>query len=198
MIAIWQALLVWLCLSLSGAASLNAPNVPEDQMVVIPVLLLLICATASLLLALRSRRKRQITEQFGPNTLRTPYKGFEVSGLHLSSKLANEHCLKKQPLGDSRSLGLKFAATMLLAIPCVLLLSGHFGHVLASLTGSRASTPFSERASDSTGLQEVFQVYQPVSFAPEGLNGCDLDVLLMDHVFGQSYGKPFVGTRRMM
>lgn len=40
---------------------------------------------------------------------------------------------------------------------------------------------------------DVFQVYEPVTFAPQSENGCDLNVLLMEHVFGASYGKPFVG-----
>ena len=40
---------------------------------------------------------------------------------------------------------------------------------------------------------DVFQVYQPVTFAPQSENGCDLNVLLMEHVFGASYGKPFIG-----
>ncbi|KAJ5625994.1 hypothetical protein N7510_002303 [Penicillium lagena] len=48
--------------------------------------------------------------------------------------------------------------------------------------------------SSPSGLQEVFQVYQPVPFAPESNNGCDVEVVLMDHVFGASYGKPFVGN----
>lgn len=40
---------------------------------------------------------------------------------------------------------------------------------------------------------DVFQVYQPVTFAPQSENRCDLNVLLMEHVFGASYGEPFVG-----
>lgn len=199
MSAILQAVLAWLCLSLSGIDSLKAPTAPEDQMVAIPVLVLLICATVSLLLVLRSRQRRRITEQSNPNTLWTKsHSGWNSSDSQFSCKLTSEHYLHKQASEKSRRLGLTLAVTMLLAIPCVLLFCGHFGHVLASLAGSRASERSPELASDSTGLQEVFQVYQPVSFAPEGLNGCDLDVLLMDHVFGQSYGKPFVGTRRVM
>lgn len=199
MLAILQALLAWLRLSLSGTSSLKAPTFPVDRMVAIPVLVLLICATASLLLVLRSRQRHQITEQSGPNTLWTKsHSGWKASDSQFSRKLASEHYLNKQPSEKSRRLGLKLAVTMLLAIPCVLLFCGHFGHVFASLNRYRAIERSPERTSDSTGLQEVFQVYQPVSFAPEGLTGCDLDVLLMDHVFGQSYGKPFVGTRRVM
>lgn len=48
-------------------------------------------------------------------------------------------------------------------------------------------------SSSPSGLQEVFEVYQPVQFAPKSNNDCDVEVLLMNHVFGASYGKPFVG-----
>lgn len=48
-------------------------------------------------------------------------------------------------------------------------------------------------ASSSTGVLNVFEVYQPVTFAPKSDNGCSTEVLLMDHVFGESYGVPFVG-----
>lgn len=41
--------------------------------------------------------------------------------------------------------------------------------------------------------QNVFQVYQPVLTMDEGSIGCSEDVLLMNHVFSSSYGKPFVG-----
>lgn len=43
------------------------------------------------------------------------------------------------------------------------------------------------------GLQDVFQVYQPVPFAPTGNNDCEVETLLMDHVFAYSYGAPFIG-----
>lgn len=49
--------------------------------------------------------------------------------------------------------------------------------------------------SSSTGVLDVFQVYQPVTFAPKSDNGCNLEMLLMDHVFGESYGEPFVGKK---
>lgn len=46
------------------------------------------------------------------------------------------------------------------------------------------------------GLEYVSQVYQPVEFAPASDNGCDVEMLLMDHVFAFSYGEPFVGMGR--
>ncbi|KAF3393854.1 hypothetical protein F1880_005383 [Penicillium rolfsii] len=61
---------------------------------------------------------------------------------------------------------------------CLLLWQVHFGYAVNS----------------STGVLEVFEVYQPVTFAPTSDNGCDLEMLLMDHSFGESYGVPFVGS----
>ncbi|KAJ5894392.1 hypothetical protein N7495_006083 [Penicillium taxi] len=46
----------------------------------------------------------------------------------------------------------------------------------------------------SSSYQEVFEVYQPVSFTSHGAKGCNRDVLLMNHTFGYSYGVPYVGT----
>ncbi|KAL4900598.1 hypothetical protein BDW74DRAFT_94574 [Aspergillus multicolor] len=47
--------------------------------------------------------------------------------------------------------------------------------------------------SPSTAILEVFQVYQPVSIGGQSGSSCSEDVLLLDHVFGYSYGQPFVG-----
>ncbi|OJJ68484.1 hypothetical protein ASPBRDRAFT_57866 [Aspergillus brasiliensis CBS 101740] len=41
-------------------------------------------------------------------------------------------------------------------------------------------------------LLEVFEVYQPVPTG-HGSVGCNEEILLMDHVFGYSYGEPYVG-----
>jgi hypothetical protein len=47
--------------------------------------------------------------------------------------------------------------------------------------------------SNTTGVLEVFQVYQPVSTTGGADSACNDEILLMDHVFAYSYGKPFVG-----
>ena len=47
------------------------------------------------------------------------------------------------------------------------------------------------------GAQNVFQVYQPVPAKKNQRTGCNEDVLLMEHVFAASYGKPFVGMYRV-
>lgn len=164
-----------------------------DCMVAIPVL---ICATASLLLMLWSRQKRRIV-QSASNPLRTRrYSGWKVSGRHISSKLTIEHSSDKQHSGNSKGLDFKRAVIMLLTVTCALLFWRQ--SVLASILNEHRTIEHSPESAFESTLQEVFQVYQPISSASDGLAGCDLDVLLMDHVFGQSYGKPFVGTRRAM
>ena len=46
-----------------------------------------------------------------------------------------------------------------------------------------------------SSVLDVFQVYKPVpSSESTGEGGCNLDLLLMRHDFGFSYGHPFVGT----
>ena len=49
------------------------------------------------------------------------------------------------------------------------------------------------QASLCVGAQKVFQVYHPVPTNENRSTGCTEDVLLMEHVFAASYGKPFVG-----
>jgi hypothetical protein len=82
----------------------------------------------------------------------------------------------------------------------IMTLSALFGLLLAwqlplasSLYDGLPSLVHSPLTHSSTALQDVFQVYQPVSFNSSGDTGCDVEVLLMDHVFGASYGVPFVG-----
>ena len=65
-------------------------------------------------------------------------------------------------------------------------------------TGSLLERPLEvsrrqSRDSDSTGILDVFQVYQPVPFAENGDNTCNRQILLMEHVFANSYGQPFIG-----
>lgn len=56
--------------------------------------------------------------------------------------------------------------------------------------------PYKRQSTNSSGLLDVFQASKPV-FTPSagsGYNGnCVTQVLLMDYVFGFSYGKPFIG-----
>lgn len=48
-------------------------------------------------------------------------------------------------------------------------------------------------AANSSSVLDVFQVYKPVEFDPPS-QGCNEVLLLMEHEFAASYGKPFVGT----
>ncbi|OQD84133.1 hypothetical protein PENANT_c014G06065 [Penicillium antarcticum] len=74
-----------------------------------------------------------------------------------------------------------------------LLLWGNLALVASSNPNSQSLLQSSSQTPSSTSLQESFQVYQPVLFDPSGDNSCDVELLLMDHIFGASYGSPFVG-----
>ncbi|KAJ5130145.1 uncharacterized protein N7515_006184 [Penicillium bovifimosum] len=75
---------------------------------------------------------------------------------------------------------------------CGLLLFGQLASSLQSGLQSlaRSSTP----APIATGLQDVSQVYQSVPLDSCENDNCGVKTLLMDHVFGSSYGAPFVGN----
>ncbi|KAJ5536840.1 hypothetical protein N7513_010026 [Penicillium frequentans] len=75
-----------------------------------------------------------------------------------------------------------------------LLLLGYIPRVSSSPSRARLVERSSLDTSNATDFQEVFQVYQPVSFISHGASGCDIDVLLMDYEFGESYGVPYVGS----
>lgn len=202
MVAISRASLAWLPPPLTEFGGLKTPSLPEDQIVVLPLLILFICVTGSITLVLRSRQRRHTTGASTVNTLRAELRSScKAQGRRYSTKVNSHidpHCLVRPPATKTNRLGLRLAMTMLLAIPCVLLFLWHVRLVLATHDGYRAIERSPGQTSDSTGSQEVFQVYQPVFFAPEGLTSCDLHVLLMDHVFGQSYGKPFVGASEVL
>ncbi|KAJ6075040.1 uncharacterized protein N7446_002817, partial [Penicillium canescens] len=87
----------------------------------------------------------------------------------------------------------RLLVTMALTALCGLLLWGHLPLASSLHASSQSLLQSSSQTPSSTGLQEVFQVYQPVSFKPSGDNSCNVELLLMDHIFGASYGSPFVG-----
>ncbi|KAL4750809.1 hypothetical protein BDW72DRAFT_109670 [Aspergillus terricola var. indicus] len=47
--------------------------------------------------------------------------------------------------------------------------------------------------SPSSAVLEVFEVYQPVPSNNQNDTSCNEEILLLNHVFGYSYGQPFVG-----
>ncbi|KAL6235155.1 hypothetical protein BDW75DRAFT_210378 [Aspergillus navahoensis] len=47
--------------------------------------------------------------------------------------------------------------------------------------------------SSSSAVLEVFEVYQPVPFDDQNNSSCNGEIMLLNHVFGYSYGQPFVG-----
>jgi hypothetical protein len=94
----------------------------------------------------------------------------------------------------SPPLNWKLLGMMSLSALVGLFLLGHVPFA-SSIQGGTQFLVHSSLAPSSTALQDVFQVYQPVPLAPSGEIGCDIELLLMDHVFGASYGAPFVGKR---
>jgi len=111
-----------------------------------------------------------------------------------------DHCSLKLDLNIYPSkprnpiLSWKLLGIMALSALLGILLLGYFP-LACSLHDGLRSLVRSSLTPSSTALQDVFQVYQPVPFNSSGDTGCDVEILLMDHVFGASYGAPFVGKR---
>ncbi|KAJ6137672.1 hypothetical protein N7471_004158 [Penicillium samsonianum] len=110
-----------------------------------------------------------------------------------------DHCDLKLKVNDTRSKLRRFNPSFrLLAIMGLfaiwgLLLLWHLPSASSLQSGLQSIAGFSSQASSSTSLQEFFQLYQPISLDSSGNDNCDVEILLMDHVFGVSYGAPFVG-----
>lgn len=104
------------------------------------------------------------------------------------------HCLNPEFGLWKGTRGLKgIIMVMLLAAYCCILWLGYLPTAL-SLGGGLRVPRRQSQLSNSTGVLDVFQVYQPVPFGANGSsNSCSEELLLMEHVFGNSYGKPFVG-----
>lgn len=98
-------------------------------------------------------------------------------------------------LSEYQRLCGRAAATMhLRSAFCRLLV--FFSHVfVVSSYGAESVLSYEHQGGqdNSTGVLNVIQAYKPVTFLPQGL-GCNQELLLMDHQFAFSYGKPFVGT----
>jgi hypothetical protein len=168
--------------------------------------IVLVCTVASILLVFRTRRQSRISKSLTTTPVTT-----SPSDLQKDSPLSRESPTvpSKQTIGatdqrqrkpvepDSKPYS-RFAMGVFLLLPCTLLVLIHFQLVTAIADHYRSLEHPLLQTKDSTGLQEVFQVYQPVSppvpkDADGDSSGCDLEVSLMDHVFGYSYGQPFVG-----
>lgn len=85
-------------------------------------------------------------------------------------------------------------AIMLLFCCYFLSLLGYFPTVF-SLGDTSENFRRQYQLTNPTGPLDVFQVYHPVAFKPES-NGCNQELLLMEHVFAFSYGMPFIGGQR--
>ncbi|CAI7565065.1 unnamed protein product [Penicillium discolor] len=113
-----------------------------------------------------------------------------------------DHCDLNSKVNDTRSKLRRvnpssgLLAIMVLIVICGLLLLGHLPSASSLQSGLQSIAGFSSQTPSSTGLQEYFQLYQPISLGSSGNNNCNVEILLMDHVFGASYGAPFVVTSR--
>ena len=100
------------------------------------------------------------------------------------------HCdLKSKVTDTSRKLRrtnptFRLLAIMVLLGICGLLLLGHLPLAYSLQRGPQTIAGFSPQAPSPTGLQEVFQLYSPLSFDSSRNESCDVEILLMDHVFG--------------
>ena len=112
-----------------------------------------------------------------------------------------DHHDSKIRVNDTRSsfsranLSFGLLAIMILFAICGLLLWGHLSSASSLQSGLQSIAGFSSQAPSPIGLQEFLQLYQPISLDSSGSSNCDVEILLMDHVFGASYGAPFVGKR---
>lgn len=196
--AIFGTLMAWPPLSLTDPGSLKLPSLPEDQLIVLIILLVLLCIASSITLALRTRWMRRTTEALSLDNLQpeSPNSGKVQRSTKLETHIDPNH-LDESPKTTLKPALVLAMLTFLIAL-FGSIFSGPVQFILAIQDGYRAIERSSGQPSDSTSLQEVFQVYQPVPSASEELVGCDLDILLMEHVFSQSYGKPFVGMSEVI
>ncbi|KAJ5430506.1 hypothetical protein N7491_007522 [Penicillium cf. griseofulvum] len=109
-----------------------------------------------------------------------------------------DNCDFKSNVSDTRSKLRKVnpssgLAIMVLIAICGLLLLGHFPSASSLQSGLQSMAGFLYQTPSSTALQDFFQLYQPISLDSSGNDNCNVEILLMDHVFGASYGAPFVG-----
>ncbi|KAJ5435724.1 hypothetical protein N7445_006609 [Penicillium cf. griseofulvum] len=109
-----------------------------------------------------------------------------------------DNCDFKSNVSDTRSKLRKVnpssgLAIMVLIAICGLLLLGHFPSASSLQSGLQSMAGFLYQTPSSTALQDFFQLYQPLSLDSSGNDNCNVEILLMDHVFGASYGAPFVG-----
>lgn len=114
------------------------------------------------------------------------------------------HSISRSRVNDTQSntplvsFNLRLLAIMTLMAICGWLFLGQPPLVFSLQSDLQSFVHHLARTPSSTGLQDVFQVYQPVPFEPNGDNSCDVEILLMEHVFGASYGAPYVGKKRIL
>ncbi|KAJ5142042.1 hypothetical protein N7526_003037 [Penicillium atrosanguineum] len=190
-----RALLDWLVLQLSYLGMLKT-LFSTECLDALPVLALFLWIIAIVVFPFKIGHSNRIEQSLSFDILQVEANIVEESmkAVEITESKPTVHS-KDRSKKDHR-FNLRLAMTMMLAIPCALLLLGHTRLISALHGGRWAPKRSTLEASSSTGLQEVFEVYQPVSLTSHGSHGshgCNVDMVLMDHVFAYSYGTPFVG-----
>lgn len=129
-------------------------------------------------------------EPLKPQETYTANTAWSIDNCDLNSKVNDTRSKLRRA---NPSFGL--LAIMVLIAICGLLLLWHLPSASSLQSGLQSIAGFSSQTPSSTGLQEVFQLYQPIPLYSSEKSNCDVELLLMDHVFGASYGAPFVGKR---
>lgn len=92
---------------------------------------------------------------------------------------------------------LRLLSMMLLMAISLLLIWGHLPFAFSLQGGLHFPAQSSSGTPQLTGLQNVFQVSQPISFDSSGSNNPGVETPLMDYVFGASYGALVVGKKEI-
>ncbi|KAJ5085657.1 hypothetical protein N7532_010428 [Penicillium argentinense] len=195
--------LAWWPLQCPSFACLKAMNPMQAHSISWPIALLFIWTAGSVFFVLRARRRLHLHQTSTPELVQaSPSDTLKHSGSTKESFKSVRQTGYGKPghsiVGEDLRTTSKIAMAFRMLIPVALFLLVHVRLVTAILD-HRYGTVKEEsvQAQVSSGLQQVFQVYQPVPSISSGSKGCDLELLLMDHVFGSSYGKPFVGKAQM-
>jgi Peptide N-acetyl-beta-D-glucosaminyl asparaginase amidase A len=94
---------------------------------------------------------------------------------------------------EKRRSRLRFWATLCITFFSALLIVCYYHLAWPSKPGMSFPGNTPPQPVAETGLMNVFQVYQQPA-KPRPSRNCPSEVLLMDHVFAFSYGRPFVGS----
>jgi hypothetical protein len=177
--ALFKSSLVLWCARLVDLGRIKTPSPIVDELALLLVLLLLLWeGTISVSLQWSILRHSANLHPSRAGQLIVA-KGGSKHAVAIPGDFSNSKRYRSTYWVDLWLLRINIVATIFMMILGLLLALGQVERIYA--------------ASSSTGVLDVFEVYQPVTFAPKSDNGCNTEMLLMDHVFGESYGVPFIG-----